>query len=99
MADNCKDLVRLFIEGYADEPNRYMVKWVATPLQSSVKLGSYEFIVKSQDGAIDWYTNGTWIGGTSTEVKGEQSTPDFRVGMVLDVSPAVSIQGTSDAGD
>jgi hypothetical protein len=94
MADDCKDLVRLSINGYIDEPTRYMVKWHATPLQTGVKVGTYECIVRSTDGAIDWYMNGTVTGGASAEVEGEFTSPHFRQGMVLDVSLGISILGT-----
>lgn len=94
MADDCTGLVRLSINGYIDEPTRYMVKWHAVPLRSGVKLGSWECIVRSADDAIDWYMNGTITGGSTTEIENEFTSPHFRRDMVLDVSLNISLLGT-----
>jgi hypothetical protein len=94
MADDCTGLVRLSINGYIDEPSRYMIKWQAVPLRAGVKLGSWECIVRSDDGAIDWYMNGTVSGGSTTEIQNELTSPHFRRDMVLDVSLSLSILGT-----
>ena len=94
MADDCTGLVRLTINGYVDDPNRYMIEWHAVPLASGVKLGSWECIVRSNDGTIDWYMNGTVSGGATAEIENEFTSPLFRRDMVLDVSLGISILGT-----
>lgn len=71
-----------------------MIEWHAVPLRPGVKLGSWECIVRSTDGAIDWYMNGTVTGGSSTEIENEFTSQHFRRDMVLDVSLAISILGT-----
>ncbi|HEX6096986.1 MAG TPA: hypothetical protein VF432_11730 [Thermoanaerobaculia bacterium] len=94
MADDCTDLVRLSINGYIDEPSRYMIEWHAVPLRAEVKLGSWECIVRSTDGAIDWYMNGTVTGGSTAEIENEFTSTHFRRDMVLDISLSLSILGT-----
>jgi len=94
MADDCTGLVRLSISGYIDEPTRYMIEWHAVPIRAGIKLGSWECIVRSTDGTIDWYMNGTITGGSTTEIENEFTSPHFRAGMQLDVSLAISILGT-----
>jgi len=93
MADNCKDLVELFLEGYVDDPSRYMVKWSARPLRRDVTLGTVEFTGRSDDETVIWYVNGSWAAVPGGEASGEYSTPLFRPGMHLHVAATLSLSG------
>ncbi|HEY6136614.1 MAG TPA: hypothetical protein VI670_02505 [Thermoanaerobaculia bacterium] len=85
--------MELFIEGYADEATRYMVKWSAKPLKPDVELGTVELTGRSDDETVIWYVNASFAGEAGKEASGEYSTPLFRPGMQLHVGVALSLQG------